>query len=138
MKFSRPREREELINLTPLIDMVFILLVFFMLAGAIRPTDAFPVDLATSASRTFGDERDLVILVRADGMVAVNNQVMNQPAMIARVTSALADDPAALVQVKADGDAEANGVIAVMEQLREAGVGYIVLLTKGASLDGEA
>jgi len=66
MKFTRPRERDELINLTPLIDMVFILLVFFMLAGAIRPTDAFPVDLATSASRTFGDERDLVILVRSD------------------------------------------------------------------------
>jgi len=68
----------------------------------------------------------------------VNNKVMNQPAMIASVTRAMADNPAALVQVKADGDAEANGVIAVMEELREAGVGYIVLLTKGASLDGPA
>lgn len=134
MRFAPERSREEMINLTPLIDMVFILLVFFMLAGAIRPTDAFPVELAVSTSRTFGDERDLVILVRDDGTVAVNNRIMNRPDMVTAVAQVMADNPAALVQVKADADADANGVIAVMEALRESGVGYIVLLTRGASL----
>jgi len=138
VKFSRPRPAEGPINLTPLIDMVFILLVFFMLAGSIRPTALFTVTLPTSASRTFGDERDLVLLIRADGELALNNERMTLPDATARIADSLRTDPSGLVQVKADGDADANEVIATMEALREAGVGYIVLLTRGAGLGDEA
>lgn len=118
--------------------MVFILLVFFMLAGSIRPTDLLPVTLPTSASRTFGDERELILLIHADGRLALNNQQMSLPDAISHIADALRADPSGLVQVKADGIADANQVIATMESLREAGVGYIVLLTKGSGLDDEA
>ncbi|WP_448581351.1 ExbD/TolR family protein [Thermaurantiacus sp.] len=134
MRFVPDRAREAAIDLTPLIDMVFILLVFFMLAGTIRATDAFPVQPPTSKSRIFGDVREAVILVKADGMVGLNGRVVSHPEMIRAVRSLLAANPAALVQVKADGSADANLVIDVLEKLREAGAGYVVLLTRGAGL----
>ncbi|MFN7173098.1 MAG: ExbD/TolR family protein [Thermaurantiacus tibetensis] len=134
MRFRPERPKEALIDLTPLIDMVFILLVFFMLAGTFRATDAFPVTPPASASRIFGDEREAVILVRADGLVGLNGRVLSHPEMIRTIRALLQENPAALVQVKADGATEANVVIEVLEKLREAGAGYVVLLTKGAGL----
>lgn len=135
MRFARPKPPRDLVNITPLIDVVFILLIFFMIAGAVKSTDPFPVDLAASESRMFGDEREGVVLVRADGMVGFNARPMTRPELLQAVQALLAEDPGALIQVKADADTEANVVIAVMEELRDAGVGYIVLLTKGAGLE---
>lgn len=136
MKFARPREKPELVQLTALIDCVFILLVFFMLAGSIRPTDAFPVDVAASRAQIFGDEREAVILVRADGAVALGERAMSRPDLLQTIGRLVREEPDALVQLKADGDTEAALVIALMEELREVGVGYIVLLTKGVGLEG--
>jgi biopolymer transport protein ExbD len=134
MRFVPERPKEATIDLTPLIDMVFILLVFFMLAGTFRATDAFPVKPPSSVSRIFGDEREAVILIRDDGLVGLNGRVLSHPEMIRAVRSLLTENPAALVQVKADASAEANLVIEVLEKLREAGAGYVVLLTRGAGL----
>lgn len=135
MRFRRQRSSAELINLTPLIDVVFQLLVFFMLAGAIRPNDAFPVNISVSRSPTFGDAREAVVLVRADGMVGLNDRELSRPELLQAVSRLLQENPGALVQVKADAETDANVVIEVMEELREAGVGYLVLLTRGAGVE---
>ncbi|MCS6987090.1 MAG: biopolymer transporter ExbD [Sphingomonadaceae bacterium] len=75
-----------------------------------------------------------MILVRADGMVGLGGRVVSHPEMIRVVRALLQENPSALVQVKADADTEANVVIEVMEKLREAGAGYLVLLTKDEGL----
>ncbi len=139
MKFLPDRPREASIDLTPLIDMVFILLVFFMLAGTFRATDAFPVTPPSSISRIFGDEREAVVLIRSDGLVGLNGRILEREDLARAVRLILANDASALVQVKADAGTEANVVIAVLEELRDAGAGYIVLLTRGAGpIDGGA
>ncbi|MFN7175494.1 MAG: ExbD/TolR family protein [Thermaurantiacus sp.] len=135
MRFARTREKPELVQLTALIDCVFILLVFFMLAGSIRPTDAFPVDVAASRAQIFGDEREAVILIRPDGAVALGDRAMTRPELLATVAEIVRQQPDALVQLKADGDTDADLVIGLMEDLRESGVGYLVLLTKGVGLE---
>jgi biopolymer transport protein ExbD len=136
VKFAREREKPELVQLTALIDCVFILLVFFMLAGSIRPTDAFPVDVAASRAPIFGDEREAVILIRPDGALALGDRAMARPELLSTVAALVREQPDALVQLKADGDTDADLVIALMEDLRESGVGYLVLLTKGVGMEG--
>lgn len=138
MRFRRARAQPEMVQLTPLIDCVFILLVFFMLAGAIRPGDAFPVDLPGSRAPIFGDEREAVILIRPDGALALGSRPLSRPELLAAVGAIVREDPGALVQLKSDGEADANLVIGLMEDLREVGVGYLVLLTKGVGMEGEA
>jgi biopolymer transport protein ExbD len=135
MRFARAREKPELVQLTALIDCVFILLVFFMLAGSIRPTDAFPVDVAVSRAQLFGDEREAMILIRPDGAVALGDRAMTRPELLTTIAALVRDQPDALVQLKADGDTDADLVIGLMEELRETGVGYLVLLTKGVGLE---
>jgi biopolymer transport protein ExbD len=137
MKFRQPAAKRDLVDITPLIDVVFILLIFFMLAGSTRSPDAFPVDVAHSKSRTYGDMREGVVLVRADGMVGLNERMYTRPQLLQAVSALLAERPDALIQVKADAKTDANVVIGVMEDLRQAGVSYIVLLTKGEGLEAQ-
>ena len=131
MKLARRKPDRELVNITPLIDVVFILLVFFMLAGAIEPSEPFPVSPASSTSEIRGDVQDFVVLVDADGQVALDDQVLSLDDLKLAVHDALTREPDALVQLKPDTGADAIQVIKVMEEIRDAGASYIVLLTVG-------
>ncbi|MEL6258908.1 MAG: biopolymer transporter ExbD, partial [Pseudomonadota bacterium] len=123
---------------TPLIDVVFILLVFFMLAGAIEPSEPFPLSPAASSSEIRGDVQDFVVLVDADGRIALDDRVLTREDLAQAVNDALVAKPGALIQLKPDSDADAVQVIEIMEEIRDAGAGYIVLLTVGrASAEGE-
>ena len=68
---SRPIE----VGLIPLINIVFLLLVFFMIAGVIRPADRLQVIPATSESGETVTQTDLPVLLDAQGRVAVGGQV---------------------------------------------------------------
>ncbi len=134
MRFKRAKPKRGLVNLTPLIDVVFQLLVFFMLTANIKPPSPFPVDVPTSSSRNMGEEREGVVLIGPDGSVAFNNEMVNRPELIRGVRQLLQDDPGALVQIKADGEADANTIIGIMEDLRDAGVAYLILLARGGDV----
>ncbi|MEO0983007.1 MAG: biopolymer transporter ExbD [Pseudomonadota bacterium] len=131
MRIERRKPERELVNITPLIDVVFILLVFFMLAGAIEPSEPFPLAPAASSSEIRGDVQDFVVLVDADGQIALDDQVLTRETLADAVNQALVAKPGALIQLKPDGGADAVEVIEIMEEIRDAGAGYIVLLTVG-------
>ncbi len=138
MKLARRKPERELVNITPLIDVVFILLVFFMLAGAIEPSEPFPLAPAASTSEIRGDIQDFVVLIDEDGRVALDDRELSRDELTDAVRAALTSRPGALIQVKPDAEAEAVTVIEVMEEIRDAGAGYIVLLTVGrASAEAE-
>ncbi|MEQ8410758.1 MAG: biopolymer transporter ExbD [Erythrobacter sp.] len=132
MRLPREKPKRELINITPLIDVVFILLVFFMLAGSIEPEDAFAVTPTASSSDLRGDVQDLVILVGEEGEIAINDRSVPRDALEGEVRDILTGNPEVLIQLKPDSRAEAKDVIAIMEEIRNGGASYIVLLTVGA------
>lgn len=132
MKIVAKRERQDLVNITPLIDVVFILLVFFMLAGAIERPPALDVSPPSSESELSSNEEDVVILISKDGSIAFQGDVMRSDEELVRTATIwFASRPESSIQLKADAEAEAARVIEVMELLREAGAQYLVLLTVG-------
>ena len=132
MKIAQPKRPQELVNITPLIDVVFILLVFFMLAGAIERPDELDVALPESSSELESDIEDVVILISGNGEVAFQDRVMrDDPELVRTATVWFASRPDSSIQLKADSEADAARVIEVMELLREAGAQYLVLITVG-------
>ncbi len=123
----RPRSDEE--RVLPLINVVFLLLIFFMLAGRLAATDPFRVEPPSSASDAAAGARHVVVLAAADGRIAVDGETVPEDRLVDTVRRRLADDAGALVQLKGDASAEATHIVAIMEQLREAGVERLRLLT---------
>ena len=121
---ARPRTDEE--RLLPLINIVFLLLIVFLLAGRLATTDPFQVEPPISSSDGAAPKRATVVHVAADGRVAIDGTVTDDAGLR---SAARGPASAGEVHVKADGQADSTRVIAVMEILRSAGSDRIVLLT---------
>ncbi len=115
-------------RILPLINVVFMLLIFFMLAGRFSATDPFEIEPARSASEAPGQLEPLVVLIGADGRIGIGNEVVTRDALAREVGSRAGNGPAT-IRLKADGRADASQVIAVMELIRDAGGDKLKLLT---------
>lgn len=129
MRIERPREEKELVNLTPLIDVVFNLLIFFMLTGSMTAAEVLKVDPPSSTSHMRGNVEDSIFLVDAKGRIALGQRLIPLDRISDVVRETLTANPKALIQLKPDGKADAARVIDIMEKIRAGGAEYIVLLT---------
>ncbi len=129
MRFENPRPRNDEERVLPLINVVFLLLIFFMVAGRLAPSDPFPIEPPPTANGEAAEVRDMLVLVAADGRLALDGEVLAEAALEAAVAGRLAEQAATEVRLKADGGAEAVRVVEVMELLRDAGVEGLRLLT---------
>lgn len=129
MRFEPPRPRNEDERVLPLINVVFLLLIFFMLAGRLSASDPFQVEPPRSSAESPTEAQETVVLVAPDGRLALDGQVLDEPALSQAVAERLRSDPATQVRLKADGRADAAEVVRIMELLRDAGVERLKLLT---------
>jgi len=128
MKLRRPDYRERPENVTPLINVVFLLLIFFMMAGQLSRTDPFPLDPPASASEREPAKQPATLYVAADGRIAVGGEDVELDGLAGALAKAR-DEDAGRLRLKADKGADAARVVAVMDRVREAGVARIDLLT---------
>ena len=116
-------EEEAQIDLTPMLDVVFIMLIFFIVVASflkesgievVRPDDNQPDDPNDSVSILFE--------VAADGQIWMENRRVDERAIRAVVQRILAEDPQAPMTVKVAKGATAGVPVAVIDAGREAGV----------------
>ena len=129
MRFPQPRPRNDDQRILPLINVVFLLLIFFMLAGKLAASDPFEILPPQSASEGGTAPQEVIVAVGADGRLAVDGVVMAEDAVADAISSRLSDEPDVRFQLRADGRTDATSVVAVMELMREAGVERLELLT---------
>ncbi|MCA8928410.1 MAG: biopolymer transporter ExbD [Alphaproteobacteria bacterium] len=114
-------------RILPLINVVFLLLIFFMLAGRLAASDPFPVAPPASSSEAADDGGETVIHLAADGALALNGRPVALEDLQALVPSA------APLRLKADAGVEALRVVGVLAQLRAAGVRQVSLVTRAGA-----
>ena len=120
------RDGEE--GVIPLINIVFLLLIFFMLAGTLSASDLFEVAPPESASEEPAGESEMVVLLAADGRLALDGRHVAESDLRQQVAARLKASPGIHVRLKADGATTAERVIDIMEMLRAAGVAELTLL----------
>lgn len=116
-------------RILPLINIIFLLLIFFMLAGRIASIDPFDVAPPVSVSETPSETMETVVYVSGDGKLALNDEILGEAELRAAVAEAMAGGNLDPIRLKADGDADTTRVVAVMELLREEGIESLRLLT---------
>jgi len=115
----------------PLINVVFLLLVFFLLAGHMASVEPLAVEPPASKTAGRGDEQGpLAILLAADGRTALNDRIVGQTELIEQVREALAANRQRAIEFKADAGAPATAVIDRLDWLRQAGADRVELITR--------
>ncbi len=135
MSFEGRSRRKLTLNLIPLVNVIFLLLIFFMLAGTIRSPQ--PFDLVTPESQA-GDTQDieprfppLDIAVGRRGQVAVNGKEISRHALSEALGEHFSTHPSLAVTFKVDARADTGDMIDVMKELRAAGATLVLLETRG-------
>lgn len=113
-------------RILPLINIVFLLLIFFMVAGRLSATDPFEIIPPQSASGGQPANEPMLIAIGPQGQLALNGELVDEAALIERITAA---GPAEDVRIKSDGRVEALTVVALMDTLRGAGINSVRLMT---------
>ncbi|MED5373197.1 MAG: biopolymer transporter ExbD [Myxococcota bacterium] len=129
MNFKRQRRDETRVDLTPLIDIIFQLVLFFMVSTTFITAPGIQVDLPrSSAQQILQDSSDINIWMGNQGEVFVDDQPVDWEALDARLQTASAD-PQTLVIIKADTDVDHGRVVRVMDLARSKGLSRLAIAT---------
>ena len=115
-------------RILPVINVVFLLLVFFMLAGRLSASDPLGIEPPMSSSQTPARNPAIVVLVAANGRLALDGETVDRTQLVAAVRKRMSANMPE-VHLRADGRAPALRVIGIMENLRGAGAEKLLLLT---------
>ncbi len=132
MNFSPPRKRSPLVlELTPLIDVVFLLLIFFMVSTTfVSQPSALEVDLPTSDNEQLILEgNDVGITLSADGQVALDGRGVTMKELRADLRRIAAEDPTTQVVVRADRGLTYQRLVDVMSLAHDLGLSQFSLAT---------
>ncbi|MES1925650.1 biopolymer transporter ExbD [Salinisphaera sp. T31B1] len=135
MRFSR-RHRARATgdeSVLPLTNVVFLLLIFFMLAGRITGPQPFEINPPRSASDAAADAGSIEVQIAAGGALALDGRPITLDALAEAVRREIDTRPDAPLRLKADGTGEATRVVAVMQALRKAGADKLRLITVAAA-----
>lgn len=132
MKFSLPSAGEEEdagLNMTPLIDVVFLLLLFFMVTSTLKDETALTVDLPQStASPTPVQKNSLTLVINLEGDYFLNGALLPDSEvepLMAALQKAAGDNPDPLLNIHADRNVAYEKVVRVMEAARRLGYDHL-------------
>lgn len=134
MNFKRQNREEVAVNLTPLIDIVFLLLIFFMVSTTFTKENHLSIDLpeASSEQRTVAPQA-IEILISANGEYSINDQALinHQLDTLKRgLQKALGDNRTAPVIITADARTPHEAVVRAMDAAGQLGLVNLSITTR--------
>ena len=118
------------INVTPLVDVMLVLLIIMMIVAPLLQKGAdVKLPVAAYSSDKPETQDQTVVAVDSQGRFFVNGVPVREEELRGRVEDIVADKTERIVLIKADEDAQYSAVMAAMDQLRSAGIEDMGLIT---------
>jgi biopolymer transport protein ExbD len=130
MEFEgRSRIRNQL-DIAPLVDVVFLLLVFFMLTSTFSRPEAIEVVLPEADSGETVDETPIEVVLDRDGGVRRGGAAVTLEELQAGITARLAEDAERAIGVTADAEASVRQMMDVIDRVRLGGGRNLAFATR--------
>ena len=127
---TKQKKRERSPNLVPLINIVFLLLIFFMLTGTLKRSDIFDISPPESLTGADAEAPELILLISKSNKLALNNQNIEFSELNTKLLNIVQEYPLQEVLIKADGKATSGTLSKVINVIREAGIKRAAIVTK--------
>ncbi|OGP60461.1 MAG: hypothetical protein A2V67_11920 [Deltaproteobacteria bacterium RBG_13_61_14] len=139
MRF-RTRELEDpRPDITPLVDVVFQLIIYFAVSTSFAITGGFKVKLPeASAPRLIDQSERISVVVQAGGEIALDGRPVSETDLESGLKQAAAKNPKALVVIKADRSVSHGLVVTIMDLAQEAGLDRLAIATERKTREAEA
>ncbi len=115
-------------RLIPMINVVFLLLTFFMVAGTIRANDIFGIKPPEAAAVASLPKSEWVLAVNKAGAIALNDEEMPFIDAITRLKKEQQEKADLYLQLKADGNVEAHIILPLFKKLADLGLKHLDLV----------
>ncbi len=131
MKVRQRLTKKARIEIIPMIDVIFFLLVFFMITSlAMTKINTVPVALPKTSSSPEAVKQDVILTVKLDGSIFINKIPVTLDTLSQQLAYAMHDNPQDTVVVNADTGSNYGLVIKVMDHARQIGVRKFALATE--------
>jgi len=120
------------INITPLMDLTFLLLIVFMITAPMMEyeMDVTPPKMDQSPSQIINDDKNIMINRTANGTIKIDGQIIPQEDLIDRIQEKLVLNPQAIIMIRSDYKSIYGEVLDLMKIIKKAGFEKISLVTQ--------
>lgn len=132
MRFRRPAPLRPIIDIAPLVDVVFLLVIFFAVSTTFLDASGLRLELPSSSSTAAREGQELTVLLAADGTLSFDGETMDAEQLGQRLRAALADQEQKLVVLRADRESRHASVVSVMDVIRKAGADAMTIAAQPA------
>ena len=130
MRKLRKQEEESEINLTPMLDVVFIMLIFFIVTASFVKEPGVEVVKPLASTAESKPTATILVAVTSKGQIWIQRRKVDARAVRANIERLHAENPQGAMVIQADEDAETGLVMQVMDAARQAGVAKVSLATE--------
>lgn len=131
MKFPHPNKKSARFDLTPLIDVVLLLVIFFMLTTTFTNLESrIKVNLPTSDFATVELSKNITVTITENNTIYFNGKLIDPLKITENVATELKNDPKKMVVLEADKNVLHGKVIKVMDLIKKGGADIIAIATK--------
>ncbi|GHG03317.1 ExbD/TolR family protein [Thalassotalea marina] len=121
-KVLQDQEEAEEINMTPMLDVVFILLIFFIVTASFVKEAGIEVNRPEAATAVKKERANILVAISDTGEIWINKRRVDVRAVQANIERLKAENPQGTVVIQADQKATTDVLIKVMDSARAAGV----------------
>ena len=120
--FQAQPEEEAEINLTPMLDVVFIMLIFFIVTASFVKESGLDVNRPDAPTAVKKENANILVAIGANNEIWINRRRIDPRAVRANIERMHAENPEGAVIIQADKKAFTETLVTVMDSARQAGV----------------
>ena len=120
--FQNVEEEEAEINITPMLDVVFIILIFFIVTASFVKESGLEVNRPDAPTAVKKENANILVAIGASNEIWINRRRIDPRAVRANIERMHAENPEGAVIIQADKKAFTETLVLVMDSARQAGV----------------
>lgn len=117
-----PAEEESNIDITPMLDVVFIMLIFFIVTASFVKETGIDVNRPNAPTATVKEKANILIAIDARNNIWIDRRKIDVRSVRANIERLHAENPQGSVVIQADKESKTDTLVHVMDAARQAGV----------------
>jgi biopolymer transport protein ExbD len=119
------------INVTPLLDLAFVLLIIFMITTPLLENSMnLVIPSSAAANAPVNKSQVQTISIDRDAIIKINNEIIDQDSLAARLAELKRTDPDVAIVIRPDRELPVQKLVTLMDSLRQAEITKVGIATK--------